>query len=648
MVNGMRVISKSLILMTGLVILFSCSRNGKVHVRPNILWITCEDISPYLGCYGFEQAVTPNLDKLAELGIRYTQAYANAPVCGVARSTLLTGMYASTTGTNHMRCLTRLPGEIPAYPLILREAGYYCTNNVKTDYNSSYEPRKESLWDETSRTAHWKNRPEGVPFFSVFNITVTHEGQLSETAIPKYVEEEQIPPNPRIDPAFIELPPYHPDLVEIRTDWARLHDLITLMDEMVGAYIKEIEEAGLDENTIVIFHSDHGGQLSRSKRFIYNGGTQVPMIIYLPKKWRHLAGSKPGEPDNRLVSFIDIPKTLLSIAGADVPDLMQGRVFLGKEREEDPGFVHFYRDRMGSKYDFSRAVTDGKYYFIRNFMPHRPRGRDSRYGYWVQANWGAWEEHFAKGKCDEVQSQFYMPKPPLQLFDNESDPWQVENLAGDPGMETRMKAMSDELDRWMIHTRDVGLIPEPMFLDLAGPGKKYGTIYEFAQSGDYHPEQILQAAKSASTGDPGRLKEYITWLNDEDPVMRYWGAYALFMVRDGETEAVEALRQVAGNDTVAANRLMAAQALGVCGDPETAFKVIRKEALETTRGYVFLQAINAFQYSKTDVRMTKGDWEKLKGRKWDEGPDTDPYGPEYALRIIDDALELWPERRIVY
>ena len=314
-------------LLALLVMIGFCTCEKSTH-RPNILWITCEDISPYLGCYGFAQAVTPNLDRLAEMGIRYTHAYANAPVCAVARSTLLTGLYSVTTGTHQMRTRTQLPAEIPAYPLILRELGYYCANNSKTDYNSNYEYEKHSLWNETGNEAHWKNRPEGAPFFAVFNITVSHEGQLSEEAIRGYLERGQIPEEPRINPEDITLPPYHPDLPEIRTDWARFNDLITLMDQMVGERLRELEEAGLAEQTLVVFNSDHGGQLARSKRFIYNVGTQVPLIVYLPEKWAHLADQRAGNVDDRLVSFIDFPKTFLSMTGAEIPDLMQGRIFL--------------------------------------------------------------------------------------------------------------------------------------------------------------------------------------------------------------------------------------------------------------------------------------------------------------------------------
>lgn len=357
--------------------------------RPNVLWITCEDISPYLGSYGFDQAHTPNLDKLAKKAIQYSQAYADAPVCAVARATILSGMFASTTGTHQMRTRVQLPEQIPAYPKILREAGYYCTNNSKKDYNSNFIHDPE-LWDESSNQAHYKSREDAQPFFAVFNLTVTHESQLSDERIQYYVENGLIPEKPRIDPADIVLPPYHPDLPEIREDWARFHDLITLMDAQVGELLEELEAAGLAENTVVFFYSDHGGQLSRSKRYIYNVGTQVPMMVHLPEKWAHLSPLPAGSMDESLVSFVDLAPTLLSITGCDIPAIMQGRSFLGKESTESPDFVHFFRDRMAERYDFSRAVTDGKYYYIRNFMPHRPRGRDSRYGYQVQANWRAY------------------------------------------------------------------------------------------------------------------------------------------------------------------------------------------------------------------------------------------------------------------
>ncbi len=690
--------------------------------RPNILWITCEDISPYLGCYGCREAQTPNLDRLARQGLRYTHAYANAPVCAVARSTLLTGMYSSTIGTHQMRSSVQLPGAIPAYPKMLRRIGYYCTNNRKKDYNSNFE-RDPSLWDESSGKAHYRNRQPGQPFFAVFNITVTHESQLSAGRIAAYVANQQIPPAPRVDPAQIELPPYHPDLPAVREDWARYHDLITLMDRMVGQRLRELEELGLADNTIVFFYSDHGGMLARSKRYIYNVGTQVPLIVRFPEKWQHLAPAGPGSAVDRLVSFVDFPKTVLSLCGARVPEIVQGRVFLGPQTEPVPEYVHFYRDRMGERYDFSRAVTDGRWYYIRNFMPHRPRGRDSRYGYQVQANWRAWEAHYAAGRCNATQSQFYEPKPTVQLFDTQTDPWHVTNLAARPEHQERIRRMERELDRWMIETRDVGLIPEPLFYELVGPDKRFKTLYEYAQSDQYPVERLLQVAKSASLGDPEKLPEYLKLMGDDNPIARHWGAYGVFLVRADEPGVqraprtskrfvcpvggpiqggrgwnevkprevqggrgwnevkprevqggrgwnevkprevrggrgwnevkprevirLQALRQMMADDPLAGNRIMAAQALARCGDPEAAFQAILREARAPANGYVLLQALGAFQYGHVDDRLRRADWEAFGKLHAPAGTGVDTMGFGYARRIVDDALELWPERRRV-
>ena len=638
--------NKSAIVLGAFTSLFSSGYGQKSQSElPNILWITCEDISPYLGCYGFAQARTPHLDKLAERGIRFTHAYSNAPVSAVARSTILSGMYATTLGTHNMRSRTQLPEIIPVYPKILREAGYYCTNNAKKDYNSNFE-NDNTIWDESSKSAHYSNRKPGQPFFAVFNNTVTHESQLSENRIKKYIENNQIPGLSRVNPADIILPPYHPDLPEIKQDWARLHDLITLMDHQTGEILRELEKSGLADNTIVFFYSDHGGQLARSKRYIYNVGTQIPFILYLPPKWQHLSEEKPGDTNNQMVSFVDLAKTVLSITGCDIPELMQGHNFLGAEKDKDPGYVHFYRDRMSERYDFSRAVTDGRYYFIRNFMPHRPRGRDTRYGFNVQSNWRSWENFFEAGKCNDIQSQFFNPKPLLELFDTGSDPWHVTNLAEDPEYAKISTQFSDELDRWMIETRDIGLIPEPMFHELVGEGKKHSTIYEFAQSEDYPIDKILNASKKSTLADKDNIEEYLKFCLDRNPIVRFWGAYALFLTKMESPDVQSRLMSIAENDIYAANRIIAAQALAVCGNPDIAFKTIMREATNTKNPYLFLFALNAFQYSNTDVRLTLDDWKSFKEKSFAENDAVASLG--YHQRIISDAIDLWPKRRKVY
>jgi N-sulfoglucosamine sulfohydrolase len=624
---------------------------GAGQERPNILWLTCEDISPYLGCYGCAEAHTPHLDKLAAQGVRFTRAYSNAPVCAVARSTLLTGMYSISIGTHGMRACTQLPERIPAYPKLFREAGYYCTNNRKKDYNSNLSHDK-TLWDESSAKATWKNRPEGKPFFAVFNTTITHESQLHQKRIDGYVKKRQIPAKPRVDPAKIVLPPYHPDLPEIRNDWARLHDLITLMDEWVGQQLQELEDAGLADDTIVFFYADHGGQLSRSKRYIYNVGTQVPFIVSFPERWKHLAPGEAGTTCDEIAQFVDFPKTALTLAGLEVPDLMQGRVLFGPRKEPSAQYAHLYRDRMAERHDCSRAVTDGRYYFIRNFVPHRPRGRDSLYGYNVQANWSAWREWYDGNPeaAGPIRSQFFKPKPVIELFDTLNDPWHVKNLAREESFKGVVDELDAELRRFQIAVRDVGVIPESLLYDLVGEGKKYQTIYDFAVSSDYDVERICTVAGMAAAADAAKLKQYLEMLTDKNCAVRYYGAYALFLLRSNNAEVVSALKKMAENDSMAGNRVMAAQALGFCGTPEAAFTTLKKEAYSAAiggRGFVFHAAINAFQYSHTDNRLTKEDWLSFKKIGRNSNDPEAKFGFDYAQRIINDALSLWPQRRTV-
>ena len=493
--------------------------------RPNVLWITCEDISPFLGCFGFEQALTPNLDKLAENGVRYTRAYAAATVCAVARSSLLTGMYSPTIGTHGMRVRTTLPPVIEAYPALFKKAGYFCTNNWKTDYNSNpYSGLSNVIWDqcggkrEPRDAVHWKNRPDGKPFFAVFNYGGTHESHMR--VLDAKVEKGELPPEPRIPLEEVKLPAYHPDLPEIRHDWARLHELITLMDKEQGDIIQEVIDAGLWDDTIVVFYSDHGGMLSRSKRYIYNGGTQVPLIVRVPEKWKHLAPGKPGTANDEFVQFIDLPKTMLKICGIDVPEVMQGRVFMGPDKEPAPETITCYRDRQSERFDCSRAITDGEHYLIRNFYPHRPRGRDTRYGYTQQANWRAWEAwHDGNPEAaGPVFSQFYKPKPLVELFDMEKDPDQVKNLAADPALKGKLEQLSAKLDAWMIENRDLGVVPEPMLFEMTGDGKKYATLYEYGQSLNYPVEKILAAAKAASSRRAGDVSKYLAYMKDKEPL----------------------------------------------------------------------------------------------------------------------------------
>ncbi|PCH53071.1 MAG: hypothetical protein COC21_06705 [Verrucomicrobiales bacterium] len=330
---------------------------------PNILWITSEDNGPHLGCYGDSYAVTPNLDRLAKRSLRYTRASSTAPVCAPARTTIISGIYPPATGAEHMRSMTRLPAGFKMYPVYLRQLGYYCTNNSKEDYNLE---KVGQVWDESGRKAHWKNRPDGKPFFAIFNHTISHESQI----------RNKINPADRIhDPAKVRIPTYHPDTPEVRKDWAQYHDRITMMDKLVGKNLRELEEAGLADDTIVFYYGDHGSGMPRSKRWPYFSGLNVPLIIHVPEKFKHLAPPeyKTGGSSDRLVGFIDLAPTLLELLGIRTDNSFQGVSLLAPVPNERrfalTNIGHVWNMRVGNHYCYSVG-----YSCFEGVFPRCPKG----------------------------------------------------------------------------------------------------------------------------------------------------------------------------------------------------------------------------------------------------------------------------------
>ena len=351
--------------------------------RPNILWIVAEDMSPTLGCYGDEYATTPNIDRLAEQSVRYTNAFATAPVCSPSRSCLITGCYATSLGTQQMRSAFPIPDFIRGFPALLREKGYYTSNNYKTDYNTSSADRiiAES-WDESSTRAHWRRRADqSRPFFSIFNIMTSHQSRSMVYTQKRFRDEVQS----KLSQAGIHvpedapLPAYYPDTLVTRRIVARYYDCVTAMDAQVGQILRQLVEDGLADNTIVFFYSDHGSGMPRHKRLLHDSGMHVPLLIRFPPKYAHLASGKPTEVEDRLVSFVDFAPTVLKLAGVDVPEYMQGSAFLGSESEDEREFVYGHRDRIDEVVDLSRSVRDKRYLYIRNFMPLRSWNQYSSY-----------------------------------------------------------------------------------------------------------------------------------------------------------------------------------------------------------------------------------------------------------------------------
>jgi N-sulfoglucosamine sulfohydrolase len=445
------------------------------RTQPNILWVSCEDISPDLGCYGDSYAVSPNIDKLASQGVRYDNVYSHSGVCAPTRSGIITGMYPTTNGTHHMRCKGVPPAYVKCFSEYLRAAGYYCTNNSKTDYQFDPPP---SAWDQSSRKAHWRGRAEGQPFFAVFNFTTSHESQIRNRSENMLKRLAGLGPD-KHDPAKAVLPPYYPDTPAVRKDWAQYYDVITLMDKQVGDILKQLEDDGLADNTIVWFWGDHGRGLPRAKRWIYDSGLRVPLIIRVPEKLRELAmpgnadAVKPGSVNDELVAFIDFAPTMLSLAGVKIPQYVQGRAFLGAQKASPREYIFAARDRMDEAYDLIRAVRDKRYKYIRNYMWYLTRGQDINYMNQMPTM-QEMRRLNAEGKLKGPQKQYFEETKPIEeLYDTLNDPHEVNNLADNPRYKGVLERMREAHKKWVKETGDIGLIPEPEFDEMKRPGGKY-------------------------------------------------------------------------------------------------------------------------------------------------------------------------------
>ncbi len=434
--------------------------------RPNILWITCEDLSPRLGCYGDSTVPTPNLDRLAREGVRYTNAFATSPVCGPSRHALMTGMYPTSTYALHMRNHNRTgaldeitdpaikdfatnrplyeavpPPEVRCLTECLRLAGYYCSNNYKEDYQF-HAPA--TAWDDSSGEAHWRNREPGQPFFSVFNVEVTHEsGVHGEGRSPKVVDPNDVP-----------VPAYYPDTAVVRADMAKHYDNIAALDAQISTLLDQLSEDGLADSTYVFFFGDHGDGLPRAKRWVYDSGTRVPFIVRYPN------GTGAGTETDRLVSFVDFTPSVLSLAGVEVPSFVRGVPFLGDAAETPRNYVYLHRDRNGENRETIRAVRDKRYRYVRNYRPNEPYVKPMAYRD-RQSIMQELNRKIADGTLGEDQWQFSARSKPIEEFyDTWTDPDEVRNLAADPAHFQRMSEMRTALDAWTTMCNDPLDTPE--------------------------------------------------------------------------------------------------------------------------------------------------------------------------------------------
>ncbi|MEE2938716.1 MAG: sulfatase [Planctomycetota bacterium] len=435
--------------------------------RPNIVWISCEDISPNLGCYGDPHAITPNLDRLAAQGVRFDRAFTPAGVCAVVRSGVITGMYPPSIGSQHMRSRIIPPPEVKAFPELLRAAGYFTTNRSKTDYQ--FEPTP-SIWDrQGNKHQDWRERSDPEqPFFSVINITVCHESQIRHGEKRHAEVIEAIGAENQRDPVKVAdtMPEYLPNTPATRKNWAWYHDNITLMDKMAGEVLQRLEEDGLADNTLVVFWSDHGMGMPRGKRWIYDTGTLIPMVMRWPGK---LNADSVRED---LVTVIDLPPTMLAVAGVDVPAYMHGRQLVGDQQADEPPYLFFHRDRMDEVYELQRGVRDRRWKYIRNYEPHKTYAQRLDYMDEMPAMQD-WRRLATAGKLQGGQANwFQVPKPIEELYDTLKDPWELNNLASQTQYANRLVRMRAATESFQQRYGDTGLVPEAVLMEEMKPGGK--------------------------------------------------------------------------------------------------------------------------------------------------------------------------------
>ena len=555
------------LLITVLTCFLATGKANEASDRPNILWLSCEDISAHLHCYGYPNARTPNLDRLAAQGTRYTNAFVTAGVCAPCRSAIITGMYQTSLGTHHMRCKAELPPHVKPFPTYVREAGYYCTNSSKQDYQFK---TPKGVWDESSGKAHWKKRPDkNQPFFAVFNYTGCHESGIASKGKYDSVTEglEKIDRSVAVE----SLPPYYPDTPIVREDWGRYYDVITAMDRWVGEHLQALEDAGEADNTIVVYWSDHGVGLPRAKRWLYDSGMHVPLIVRIPEKYRVDGQGTPGTVSDQLVSLIDLGPTTLNLAGSKMPEHVHGQAFLGSNTPAPRDYVYGARDRMDERYDIIRATRDKRYKYIRNYESFK-----TFYQYMNTPERGALMQEIrrvqSEGTANEGVAKFLTPSKPIEeLYDTQIDPHEMNNLASDPQYKNILGRMRKTHLAWVLETRDLGLVPEAEINARQG---KLGSAWAIL-GGDQAGTLInrLRDAASLSLEGANSLPKMRQTLKDDDAAVRYWAAVGIGNLGTAGSAAKNDLTLALADDSENV-RVAAARALCRMNEPNEALPVL--------------------------------------------------------------------------
>ncbi len=555
---------------------------------PNIVWIVSEDNSKHwLRLYEEGGAAMPNIEKLADNGLVFQNAFSNAPVCSVARSTLITGSYAPRIAAQYHRraAMAPMPEGLRMFPHYLREAGYYTTNNSKTDYNLS----DKGMWDESSNKATYRNRDSEQPFFHVQNFGRTHEGQLHFTEA--FMEENAT----ETDPQAIKVFPYHPDTPVFRYTYAKFQDHHIETDAQMGEFLARLKDDGVADDTIVFYYGDHGGVLPRGKGYAYESGLNVPLVVYAPEKWRHLLPVNAGRSVDGFVSFIDFGPTVLNLAGVDVPKTMDGKPFLGEgvtardlnRRDE----VFGYADRFDEKYDLVRTFRKGKYKYIRNYQPFNFDGLFNDYRYKMLA-YREWHAMYQAGELNAVQSQFFEPRAAEALYDIEKDPHETNNLADDPKSASVLGDLRQRLTNQVKEISDLSFLPEPAMLSEA-----LSNPVQFGRENQDRIGKLVDTANLSLLPFAKAKSGIAQAFKSNDPWVRYWGAIVCSSFGKEASSFTETAKNLVKNDADNLVRVRAAEFLALIGavKPQEAIYLSLKNAESEVEANLILNTVTLLQ-----------------------------------------------------
>ncbi len=519
------------ILLTATLFLISgCKTKDKeeVNQKPNILWITIEDTSPqFIGCYGNKDAKTPVIDKLAEEGVRFTNAFSTGTVCSPSRTAIITGVKVYKAGTGNHRSKYPIPDFMKGFPYYLQQQGYYTTNNVKTDYNVKNEKDfiKEA-WNESSNKTGWWDRKPGQPFFSVFNFNDSHQSRTMTETYDWYLKNvlDHLTPEERIGDNDFEMPPFYRDSPEMRKQFARVYNSLKLTDNKIGKLLDRLKEDNLMDSTIIFFYADHGEGMPRGKTNGINYGHRVPFVIWFPEMYKHLSPwGTAGVVTDELIDFTDLAPTLISLAGGKIPDHLKGRPFLGILRKDPVDHLNLSSDRSDNGIDMIRTVTDGRYVYSRNFMPFIPEARYIRYMEIGEIK-QQMRKDLADGNLNPLQKSLFEARPAEFLFDIEHDIWETHNLAKDPDSQNILNKMRNQLKEEVLNSRDVMFLPEYEIAKLSDTT----TAYEFRLNYQNYPlKEIYEVASLSGFRDEETTAKQVKALNSENNIIRYWAILGL-------------------------------------------------------------------------------------------------------------------------